>query len=201
VTEQLDDLRRELAELLRRYSFSYGDFVLSSGLRSSYYYDGRLVTLSPRGAYLVGRLVFEAIKDDGIEAIGGKTLGADPIVTAVALVSGIEGRPIPAFIVRAAPKDHGKAGLIVEAFGENGGPLLRQGTRVAIVDDAATTGGSLLDAANAAEERGCTIARVVTLVDRQQGAAEAFAARGYPFTALYLANEQGELTVPAAVSR
>ena len=101
--EELEKLR----ELIIEKSFRYGYFTLSSGKESLYYFDGRLTTLSPEGAHLVGRQIFGLLKDAGIDAIGGPTLGADPIVTAVALVSHQEGRPIPAFIVRKAAKKHG----------------------------------------------------------------------------------------------
>jgi|SRR5581483_9541015 len=187
-------LRDELRGLLAAHCFSFGDFVLASGQRSSYFYNGKLVTLSPRGAYLTGRLVFELLRGERIDAIGGKTLGADPIVTAVALVSALAGEPVPAFIVRAAQKDHGKQDLIAEAFGPDGAALLGPGRRVAIVDDVATTGGSLLEAAAAAEQRGCTVALVAAIVDRQQGAAEAFRARGYPFRSLFIADASGTLS-------
>lgn len=190
----LDDLRAEFAALLQAHCFSFGDFVLASGRRSSYFYNGKLVTLSPRGAYLTGRLIFETLRGQGIEAVGGKTLGADPIATAVALVSGQLGEPIPAFIVRAAQKDHGKKDLIAEAHGTGGAPLLGPGRRVAVVDDVATTGGSCFEAIQEVEARGCTVAMVVTLVDRQEGAAENFAARGYLFRPLYLADAQGRLS-------
>lgn len=188
------ELRREFAELLQAHCFSYGEFVLASGRRSNYFYNGKLVTLSPRGAYLTGRLVFEMLRGRGIAAVGGKTLGADPIATAVALVSSQAGEPIPAFIVRAAQKDHGKKDLIAEAFAPDGGSLLAPGRRVAVVDDVATTGGSCFEAIQEVEARGCTVALVVTLVDRQEGAAENFRARGYPFRPLYLADPQGRLS-------
>jgi orotate phosphoribosyltransferase len=194
----LDEMRTELAQLLQQHCFSYGDFVLASGLRSNYYYNGKLVSLSPRGAYLVGRLLFEALRGRGIEAVGGKALGADPLVTSVALVSELEGEPIPAFIVRSGQKDHGKGDAVAEAYAADGELLLRPGRRVAIVDDVATTGGSSLDAVAAAEARGCAVAIVVAIVDRQQGAAENFAARGYPFTALFHADERGQLDIPPA---
>ncbi len=192
--DDLAALREELRTLLAAHCFSFGDFVLASGQRSSYFYSGKLVTLSPRGAYLTGRLVFELLRGERIEAIGGKTLGADPIVSAVALVSSLAGEPVPAFIVRAAQKDHGKQDLIAEAYGPDGGALLAPGRRVAIVDDVATTGGSLLEAAAAAEARGCEVALVAAIVDRQQGAAETFRRRGYPFRALFVADASGRLS-------
>ncbi|HEY5677005.1 MAG TPA: hypothetical protein VIR81_09475, partial [Myxococcales bacterium] len=99
------------------------------------------------------RRALRALRGRGIEAVGGKTLGADPLVTAVALVSDLEGEPIPAFIVRSGQKDHGKGDAVAEAYAPDGEPLLRPGRRVAIVDDVATTGGSSLDAVAAAEER------------------------------------------------
>jgi orotate phosphoribosyltransferase len=195
----LDDLRKEFSELLQAHCFSFGDFVLASGRRSNFFYNGKLVTLSPRGAFLTGRLVFEALRGHGIEAVGGKTLGADPIATAVALVSDQQGEPIPAYIVRATQKDHGKKDLVAEAFGPGDAPLLAPGRRVAVVDDVATTGGSCFEAIQEVEARGCTVAMVVTLVDRQEGAAENFAARGYRFRPLYLADAQGRLSVAPPV--
>ncbi len=191
--ETLDALRAEFAALLQEHCFSYGDFILASGQRSTYYYNGKLVTLAPRGAYLTGRLVFEALRGRGIKAIGGKTLGADPIVTATALVSDLEGEPIPAFIVRAQQKDYGKKDRIAAAYGPAGGPLLSVGASVAVIDDTATTGGSLFEAVAAAEAAGCTVALVLAIVDRQQGAAESFRARGYAYQALYLADATGRL--------
>src|SRR5689334_18904377 len=97
----------ELGQLLRRYAIQHGDFVLASRMRSRYFFDGKKVTLSPRGAFLVGHLFLERLADERIDAVGGKTTGADPIATAIALVSGLEGTPIPAFMVRDAAKDHG----------------------------------------------------------------------------------------------
>ncbi len=191
--DDLASLRREYAALLQEHCFSYGDFILASGQRSTYYYNGKLVTLSPRGSYLTGRLVFEALRGRGIGAIGGKTLGADPIVTATALVSSLEGEPIPAFIVRGEQKDHGKKDRVAAAYGPGGDPLLAAGRRIAVVDDTATTGGSLFEAVEAAEAAGCTVALVVAIVDRQQGAAENFRSRGYAYQALYLADATGKL--------
>jgi orotate phosphoribosyltransferase len=197
--DDLAGLYDEYAALLQQYCFSYGDFILASGQRSNYYYNGKLVTLAPRGSYLTGRLVFEALRGRGIEAIGGKTLGADPIVTATALVSSLEGEPIPAFIVRGEQKDHGKKDRVAAAYGPGGDALLGPGRRVAIVDDTATTGGSLFEAVQAAEEAGCTVALLVAIVDRQQGAADNFRSRGYAYRALYLADGSGRLQQAPAV--
>ena len=175
-----------LLELMLEKSLKRGDFVLSSGLRSSYYFDGRLTTLWPEGAYLVGKRVFQLAREAGAEAIGGPTLGADPIVAAAALVSWLEGKPLPAFIVRREPKKHGMQRYI-EGH-------LPPGGQVAIVDDVVTTGGAILRAIEAVEGEGCRVMRVIALLDRQQGGSDELRRRGYDFTPLFLADPTGEIT-------
>lgn len=174
-----------LLELVKENSFLYGDFTLSSGLKSSYYFDGRLTTLWPEGSYLVGKTVFDMVKDAGIDSIGGPTMGADPMVAAVALVSYLEGQPIPAFMVRTQPKKHGAQRHIE-------GHLLPGGT-VAIVDDVITTGGSIFRAIEAVEAEECRVGWVVVLLDRNQGGADELHRRGYNFAALLSADEKGEV--------
>ncbi len=187
--------RAELQALLSERALQYGDFTLSSGRKARYYFDGRRVTLSPRGAYLVGRAFLGMVRDSGAEAIGGLTLGADPIVTAIALVSSLDGgRPIPAFIVRKEAKGHGVGDRIAAAFAPDGGDLIVAGRAVALVDDAVTTAGSILQAADVVEALGGRVALALTIVDRQEGGAEALAARGYPFRALFRADSEGRLT-------
>ena len=184
----------ELQSLLERHALKYGDFILASGRKARYYFDGRRVTLSPRGAYLVGRAFLGLVRESGAEAIGGMTLGADPIVTAIAIASGLDGgRPIPAFIVRKEAKEHGVGGRIVAAYAESGDALIAPGRAVALVDDTVTTAGSILQAADAVEEADGRVALALTIVDRQEGAAEALAARGYPFRALFRADSEGKL--------
>ncbi len=185
----------ELRALLERDALTFGDFTLSSGRKSRYYFDGRRVTLSPRGAYLVGRAFAPLVRDSGAEAIGGLTLGADPIVTAIALVSSMDGgRALPAFIVRKEAKGHGAGGRIAAAAAAGGGDLVVPGRAVALVDDAVTTAGSILEAADVVEELGARVVLTLTIVDRQEGGAEAIAARGYPLIALFRADGQGRLT-------
>jgi orotate phosphoribosyltransferase len=178
------DIER-LSKLFKEKSLMRGEFTLSSGLKSSHYFDGRLTTLSPEGAYLVGKTVFELLKDTGIDALGGPTIGADPMVAAVALVSYLKGKPIPAFIVRTQPKKHGTQRYIE-------GHLPPGGT-VAIVDDVITTGGSVLRAIEAVEEEGCRVGQVVVLLDRNQGGADELRRRGYSFTALLRLDDKGEV--------
>lgn len=193
-----DDDLRELQALLERDALRYGDFTLSSGRKSRYYFDGRRVTLSPRGAFLVGRALLPRVRESRAEAIGGLTLGADPIVTAVALTSGLDGgRSVPAFIVRKEAKGHGAGGRIAAAAAADGGDVIVPGRSVVLVDDAVTTAGSILEAADVVEALGCKVVLTLAIVDRQEGGAEALAARGYPFVALFHADADGRLVAGA----
>ena len=157
----MTDAERLLQLALERGALKYGDFTLSSGQRSKYYFDGRLLSLDPEGAYLIGKAILPILEEAGAHAIGGPTLGADPIVAAVALTSHLLGGSTPAFIVRKDAKSHG-TGQLVE------GPLA-PGSRVAIVDDTCTTGASLFHAIEAAEAAGCTVVKVIAILDRHQG--------------------------------
>src|SRR5437867_6377466 len=143
----MDDALRQLRAIIRQKSLRIGEFTLSSGKRSSYYLDCRMTTLDPTGALLIGRLMLDCIRKRNIQAdaIGGLTIGADPIATAVAVVSALEGQPLPAFIVRKETKGHGTQRSIE---GYDGKP----GSRVLVVDDVCTTGDSILKAAEKAEE-------------------------------------------------
>ncbi len=179
------DPRRRLLEILRQRSYEEREVILSSGRRSNFYIDGKQTTLDPEGAYLVGKLLYERIVRGGrgVEAVGGPTLGADPMVTAVALVSYLEGNPIPAFIIRKEPKGHGK-GLWIE-----GDKALRPGMKVALVEDVVTTGGSLLKAIKVAQEHGLEVVQVLALVDREEGGRENLKAAGYDLEALFTRSE------------
>ena len=175
------DRRARLLSLLRERAVKFGDFTLASGRKSSYYIDGRLVTLHPEGAYLIARVILDRLAAEGIEAAaaGGLTLGADPIAASVAAVSHLEGRPIAAFIVRKEAKGHG-TGRRVEGD-------LSPGQPVVVVDDVITTAGSTLQAIRAVEEIGCRVAAVVCVIDREEGGAEALA--GYRFFPLFRVSE------------
>ena len=167
----------------------YGDFTLTSGRKSGYYFDGRLLSLDPEGAYLIGQALLPLARAAGAEAIGGPTLGADPIVAAVALVSHLEpaGGAIPAFIVRKEAKAHGM-GNAVEGH-------LAPGSKVAVVDDTCTTGGSLFQAIEAAEAAGCSVVQAFAVLDRREGGSDELRRRGYGFTPLLVANDKGEIEV------
>lgn len=157
-------MKSELIRLLCEKSVKYSDepiFKLVSGKTSRFYVNCKPVTLSPRGIYLVGHLVFEAVKNDGVCAVGGMTFGADPMAVAASFVSELQGTPMKAFSIRKNKKEHGIAKWIE---GD-----LEPGDRVAIIEDVATTGGSTVKAIERAWDEGLDIASVVVLVDRQEG--------------------------------
>lgn len=162
--------RDELAALVRGLSVVHGRVTLSSGAQADYYVDLRRATLQHRAAALIGRLVRELTADWDYAAVGGLTLGADPVATAVMHAPG---RPIDAFVVRKAVKSHGMQRLI-EGFNVTG-------QRVLVVEDTSTTGGSALTAVRAVRDAGGEAVGVVTVVDRATGAAEAIEAQGLPY--------------------
>ena len=179
------DVQRLLELAQATGALKYGDYTLSSGQKTSYYFDGRLLTLDPEGAALVGRLILEIAQSAGADVVGGPTLGADPIVAAVALTSHLQGGAMPAFIVRKESKGHG-TGQLIEGH-------LTEGSRVAIVDDTCTTGASLFHAIGAAEEAGCRVVKVLAIADRHQGGSEEIRRRGYDFACLIEAAADGQL--------
>jgi orotate phosphoribosyltransferase len=182
------DYRERLLEYTREHAVLRGDFVLASGLKADHFFDMKMVTLSPEGAYLVGKVIFDVLKDIDVAAVGGLTLGADPIVTAVSVVSYMEGRPIPAFIERGAVKDHGTMKNIE-------GYVAGKGMPVVIVEDVITKGGATMKAVEIAEEAGCRVERVIALLDRQAGGSDEVRRRGYDFTALLLSDSKGNVSL------
>ncbi len=165
--------RERLKELLVALSLQRGEFTLSSGRTSGYYLDCRRTTLHPEGAWLVARIVLDLLEERQLDAqaIGGLTLGADPIVAAVAALSFQQGRPLPGFIVRSEQKAHGTRQRI------EGCPV--GGKRAVVVDDVVTTGGSTLEAIRAVMDAGGTVCGAICVVDREEGGAKALA--GVPF--------------------
>jgi orotate phosphoribosyltransferase len=170
----------QLRGLLIRQSFRHSDrpvFKLASGRMSPYYVDCKKVTLDPGGAALIGRLVFARIRSLHPMGIGGLTLGADPIALAVALTSHLNGQPIPAFIIRKEPKGHGGRAWIEGN--------LPEGAEVVVVEDVVTTGGSTLKAIERLRAHGCTILKVLALVDREEGGREIIEGAGYSLESLF----------------
>lgn len=150
--------------------------VLTSGKTSNYYIDAKMTTLDPKGASLIGKLILEILKSYEFDAIGGYTLGADPIVAVVSALSAESARPFPAFIVRKEPKKHGERKLIEGPF--------QTGWNVVVVDDVVTSGGSTLKACQAVEEEGGKVVLTLTIVDRLEGGRENLERAGYEFISL-----------------
>lgn len=179
--EDLNNMQQRLKELLLEKSYRKGKIKLSSGKESDFYIDGKQTTLAAEGAYLCGRLLYDLIcaGDGSIGAVGGMTLGADPLVTAVSIVSYLEGEPLPAFIVRKEPKSHGTENYI------EGRANLTEGMRVALLEDVVTTGGTLLKVIERVQSQGLEVGLVATIVDRQEGGSEALAAQGYKLFSIF----------------
>ena len=164
-------MKEELLKLLKQQAaFRSGDFTLSSGKKSDFYVDCRKVTLHPQGARLIAKIILEKIAGLKVDAIGGLTLGADPITSSVVVLS-----DLPGFIVRKKAKEHGTKQRIEG--------ILRPGWSVVIVEDVATTGASALEAIEAAEAAGAKVVKVISVVDREEGAKEAL--KNYDFDPIF----------------
>ncbi len=179
-----DELKTRLRALLEREALKRGDFTLSSGKKSAYYLDGRVITLTPEGACLVAQLMLDMVAQGTVEAIGGPTLGADPIVGAVAVLSYQQNRALQTFIVRKAAKEHGSRRQVE-------GPQLRRGAPVVIVDDVATTGKALLEAHQALQSIGVQVVKALVIVDRLEGASENLARVGVALESIFTIRDFG----------
>lgn len=177
MSEYLNSLRSKLLEQVNRHAVVHGDFTLSSGAKSTYYIDGKLLSLMPEGLNYLARVILEMIKDDEVDAIAGLTLGADPIIAGVTALSYESDSPVAGLIIRKEKSSHGREKRIE-------GPL-KAGMRVVVVEDVVTTGSSSFKAIEALEEAGCKVVKVIVLVDRLQGGTEAFAAKGYRFEPIF----------------
>ncbi len=173
-----------LKQLVLERAVTYGERTLTSGQKSAYYIDGKQVTLDPEGITLFAEQILSTNAPGTFDAIGGPTLGADPIAAAVSLLSRLKGTPKTAFIVRKAAKTHGMMRRIE-------GPLADE-ARVIVVEDVVTSGGSVLEAIDVLEsEKRCSVVKIVCLVDREQGAREAFEGRGYRFEPVFTVSGLG----------
>jgi len=173
-----DQVRARLFTLLKENAFFRERIILSSGKESDYYLDARRVTLSSPGAYLGARVILDVIGDQIPDAIGGPTLGADPLLGAIGVLCHQAGIPLKTFIIRKAPKAHGKRQQIE-------GPPLKAGSRVILIDDVATTGKALVETIDILAREKITPLKAVCLVDRGEGAREALAAKGCELVAVY----------------
>jgi orotate phosphoribosyltransferase len=197
MSQDLDSDRQQLLARLKEKSVFFGDFLLSSGGRSSFYIDCRLTTLDPQGACLVGRVLNAIIQREiaasgqPVTAVGGLTMGADPVALAIGMTSWIESSPrlLQVFTVRKTPKAHGQTKLIEGNFAP--------GDTVVVLDDVVTRGDSTLKAIESVEQAGGKVAFVVVLVDREEGGSEKIRALGHKLFAVF---RRVELTgdLPAA---
>ncbi len=173
--------RARLLELLRTLSFERRKVVLASGRESDFYIDCKRTALTAEGHVLVGRLLFDRVRKVRplVRGVGGLTLGADPIASAIALTSFLEGEAVDAFIVRKEPKGHGTGQWI------EGRKTIPDGSRVVVIEDVVTTGGSALKAIERCRAEGLLVGGCVALVDRREGGREAIEAAGVPLEALF----------------
>ena len=173
-----------LLAIVRQKALRFGQFTLASGKKATYYLDGKQVTLDPHGARLVAEGILDLLAGGPMPvAIGGMSIGADPITAAVVTMSSVRGTPLSGFMVRKEAKGHGTNRFIE-------GPV-QPGDEVVIVEDVVTTGGSSLQAIERAEAFGLKVVRVLAIIDRMEGGAEAFAAGGYPFASLLTIRDFG----------
>lgn len=178
------ELKEKLFKLLNKDALKRGKFVLSSGKESNYYLDGRVITLTPEGAYLVAGIILDMVKDEAVDAIGGPTLGADPIAGALAALSYINQQPVKTFIVRKQAKEHGTQRQVE-------GPELKKGDRVILIDDVATSGKAILEAKQALDKIGVIAEKAIVIVDRNQGAVENLAKAGLKLESIFKISEFG----------
>ncbi|NQU23228.1 MAG: orotate phosphoribosyltransferase [Candidatus Nealsonbacteria bacterium] len=181
--------KRALMELVREKALKFGDFTLVSGKKATYYLDGKQVTLDPAGARLVAEGILDLLGPEMPTAVGGMAIGADPITAAVVTMSAVRETPVVGFMVRKQSKGHG-TNQYVE------GPV-KPGDEVVIVEDVVTTGGSSLEAIERVEAFGMKVTRVIAIIDRMEGGAEAFAKRGYELASLLTIRDFG-IEPPAA---
>jgi orotate phosphoribosyltransferase len=171
-------LKDRLRDILLEKSVVAGrEFTLASGKTSNFYVDARITTLDPEGAALCGRIFLQMLEGFHVDAVGGYSIGADPIVTAIAVLSHLEKRPLPAFIIRKEEKAHGTRKVIEGNF--------HAGDRVALFDDVITSGGSIIKGAEQVEAQGGKVEVVMAVLDRQEGGREAIESRGYRFLSIF----------------
>lgn len=169
---QDNKLKEDLLAFVKEKAVIKGAVTLASGKKSNYYIDGKQVTLDPQGIFLTSKVIYNMLHGVQADAIGGPTLGADPIATAVSLLSSQSGHALKAFIVRKEAKGHGMQKSIE-------GPALKEGDRVVMVEDVITTGESVLKAIHEVEKTKAKVVKIICLVDRAEGAMESLAAYNY----------------------
>lgn len=171
-------MRKELLELIKKEAFFKKQVRLSSGKMSNYYIDVRRVSLSPQGVYLISHLVWDMVKNEGVTAIGGPTLGADPIVSGVCMAAYEAKKDFKGFLVRKTPKEYGQRRMIE-------GCELASEDKVVLVDDVATSGSSLIKAVEVLKREKIKVVKAIVVIDREEGAQENFAKINIPLVSLF----------------
>ncbi|MFG0334029.1 MAG: orotate phosphoribosyltransferase [Maioricimonas sp. JB049] len=180
--------QQRLVELFKEHALKFGQFTLASGKQASYYLDGKQLTLHAEGLRLISQGLLDLLEDVEFDAVGGMSIGADPIVAGILTVAAERGRPLLGCLVRKEAKGHGTQKYVE-------GPV-QPGMRVAVVEDVVTTGGSSILAAQRIRDFGCEVAQVATIVDRMEGGAERFASENLPFRSLLTIEDFG-ITPPS----
>jgi len=194
LSNMVENYRERLAKMLRKESLSFGEHRLSAGQMSGYYFDCKLTTLNAEGALLTGHCFLEKLREMGIkpDAIGGMTMGADPIVSATIVVSNLppHKEPLPGFLIRKEPKEHGKKKKI-EGFNVSG-------RQVVVIDEVCTTGKSIFEAIEAVKEENGHVIGIISLLDREEGGSDDLRKRRYNYHSIFTARElmDGEIASP-----
>ncbi|MBP1746193.1 MAG: orotate phosphoribosyltransferase [Deltaproteobacteria bacterium] len=169
-----------LLKILKSLSYEEGDFVLASGKRSTYYIDAKETTLNPEGMYLVGNIMYTMVREiSAIDAVGGVSIGGDPLVCAVVLAAYGKKDGLVGFLIRKEPKGHGTNRWV------EGGRNLKKGMNVIILEDVVTTGGSSLKAIEATEKEGYNVKGIVAILDRLEGGKDTIESKGYIFKSIF----------------
>ena len=182
VMSAIDQDKARLLEVLKKDAFFKEKIILSSGKESDYYIDARRVTLSAEGAYLCARVILDMVKNDDVSILGGPTLGADPFVGAIASQSFENKKPVDTFIIRKAPKAHGKQQQIE-------GPDVPKGSRVILIDDVATTGKAFVQSLEVMKNAEINVVKAICVVDRDEGARQAIAKYDCPLQSIFQISE------------
>lgn len=176
------EAREKLFEMIKTQAFFKERIILSSGKESDHYFDARRVTLSAAGAFLTAKIILEMSAFDKVEAIGGPTLGADPMVGAIASLSYQIGKPVKTFIIRKTPKAHGKQQQIE-------GPILTGKATAILIDDVATTGKAFLESLDVTDRMGIKVVKCIAVINRREGADEALAKRGCKLESIFTSEQ------------
>jgi orotate phosphoribosyltransferase len=176
--------KERLLTILKALSYEEGDFILASGKRSTYYIDAKETTLNPEGMFLIGKLMYAMVREiPAVEAVGGVSIGGDPLVCSVVLEAYGKKDNLGGFLIRKEPKGHGTNRWV------EGGKNLRKGMNVVILEDVVTTGGSSLKAIEATEKEGYTVKGIVAILDRLEGGKDTIKSKGYELKSIFSLND------------